>query len=110
MKTRSAVLYSKILLIGVIIMLTFSACSRTKYTVNFDGAFFESKRTQYYAGEKVTVRYDIIATDTDYHFYIDDDVEMNQEFDGGYVFTFIMPEHDVTLHEESYNSMVYTGN
>ena len=108
MKTRSAVLYSKILLIGVIIMLTFSACSRTKYTVNFDGAFFESKRTQYYAGEKVTVRYDII--DTDYHFYIDDDVEMKQDFDGGYVFTFIMPDHDVTLHEESYNSMVYNGN
>ena len=107
MKTRSALIYTRILLIRVIIMLSFSACSRKKYTVNFDGGFFESKRTQYYAGEKVTVRYDIIATDTDYHFYIDDDVEMTQDFDGGYVFTFIMPKHDVTLHEESYNSMVY---
>ena len=66
------------LLIGVIIMLSFSACGKQKYTVNFDGGFFESKRTQYAAGEKVTVRYDIIATDTDYHFYIDDDVEMKQ--------------------------------
>ena len=100
----------KSIFIGVIIMLSLSACGRQKYTVNFDGGFFESKRTQYAAGEKVTVRYDIIATDTDYHFYIDDDVEMNQDFDGGYVFTFIMPDHDVTLHEESYNSMVYTGN
>ena len=54
------------LLIGVIIMLSFSACGKQKYTVNFDGGFFESKRTQYAAGEKVTVRYDIIATDTDY--------------------------------------------
>ena len=89
MKTRSALIYTRILLIGVIIMLSFSACSRKKYTVNFDGGFFESKRTQYYAGEKVT------------------DVEMTQDFDGGYVFTFIMPKHDVTLHEESYNSMVY---
>jgi len=110
MKPGSAVAFSKILLIGVIIMLSFSACGRQKYTVNFDGGFFESKRTQYYAGEKVTVRYDIIATDTDYHFYIDNDVEMKQDFDGGYVFTFIMPEHDVTLHEESFNSMVFTGN
>lgn len=48
---------NKIILIGVIIMLSFSACGRQKYTVNFDGAF-ESKRTQYAAGEKVTVRYD----------------------------------------------------
>ena len=79
MKTRSALIYTRILLIGVIIMLSFSACSRKKYTVNFDGGFFESKRTQYYAGEKVTVRYDIIATDTDYHFYIDDDVEMTED-------------------------------
>ena len=101
---------NKIILIGVIIMLSLSACGRQKYTVNFDGGFFESKRTQYAAGEIVTVRYDIIATDTDYHFYIDDDVEMKQDFDGGYVFTFIMPDHDVTLHEESYNSMVYNGN
>ena len=46
------------LLIGVIIMLSFSACGKQKYTVNFDGGFFESKRTQYAAGEKETVRYD----------------------------------------------------
>ena len=35
---------NKIILIGVIIMLSFSACGRQKYTVNFDGAF-ESKRS-----------------------------------------------------------------
>ena len=48
----------KIILIGVIIMLSLSACGRQKYTVNFDGGFFESERTQYTAGEKETVRYD----------------------------------------------------
>lgn len=95
----------KFFVIGVMIML--SACGRQKYTLNYDGAFFESKRTQYAPGEKVTVRYDTLATDTDYHFYIDDDVEMEQRFDGGYVFTFIMPAHDVTIHEESHNSMMY---
>ena len=92
---------------GVILVFTLFGCGKPKYKLNFDGGFFESKRTQYAPGEKVTVRYDIIATDTDYHFYIDEDVEMEQSFDGGYVFTFIMPAHDVTIHEESHNSMMY---
>ena len=90
-------------------MISFSGCSGQKYTLHYDGYGFESKRTQYAAGEKVTVYFDMIATDTDYHFYIDDDVEMKQSYDSkhGYVFTFVMPEHDVTLREESYNSMEY---
>ncbi len=96
-----------LILVLIVVVIMLSACGRQKYTLNFDGGFFESKRTQYAVGEKVTVRYDIIATDTDYHFYIDDDVEMKQSFDGGYVFTFIMPAHDVTIHEESHNSMMY---
>lgn len=32
---------------------------------------------------------------------------MRQDFDGGYVITFVMPEHDVTLNAESRNSMEY---
>ena len=46
------------ILIGMMIMLSLSACGRQKYTVNFEDGFFESKRTQYAAGEKETVRYD----------------------------------------------------
>ncbi len=56
------------------------------------------------AGEKVTVRYDTIATDTDYWFS-GDDVEFKQVYDGGYVFTFVMPDHDVILNVESRNNM-----
>ncbi|MCR5502129.1 MAG: cupredoxin domain-containing protein [Lachnospiraceae bacterium] len=77
-----------------------------KYRLTFNDSIFESEKTEYAAGENVTVRYDIIATDTDYHFY-SDDVEFEQSFDGGYVFTFTMPEHDVTLNAESRNSMEY---
>ena len=98
-----------IFVIGVLIMLSVSGCGKQKYKLNYDGYGFESKKTEYAEGEKVTVYYDLIATDTDYHFYIDDDVEMSQSYDHqhGYVFTFRMPGHDVTLHEESRNSMVY---
>ena len=77
-----------------------------KYDLHFDSSGFESEKTRYAAGEEVTVRYDIIATDTDYHFY-SDDVEFTQDYDGGYVFTFTMPDHDVTLNVESHNSMEY---
>ena len=77
-----------------------------KYKLMFSDSDFESEKTEYAAGEKVTVRYDIIATDTDYWF-TSDDVEFKQDYDGGYVFTFVMPDHDVTLNVESRNSMEY---
>ena len=81
-------------------------CGKAKYKLNLDDSFFESEKTMYAPGEKVTVRYDIIATDTDYSFY-SDDVDFEQSYDGGYVFTFIMPDHDVTLKVESHNTMEY---
>ena len=94
-------------MMGVILVFTLFGCGKPKYKLNFDGGFFESEKTEYAEGEKVTVRYDIIATDTDYTFWIDDDVEMKEDFDGGYVFTFKMPAHDVTIHESSRNTMDY---
>ncbi len=96
--------------LGVITMLVLSGCGQQKYKLHFDSSGFQSRKTEYAAGEKVTVYYDLIATDTDYHFWLDDEsVEMKQDYDErhGYVFTFRMPDHDVTLHEESRNSMMY---
>ena len=95
------------ILIGALIMLSISGCGKQKYKLIFDGHGFESKKTEYAAGEKVTVYYDEFATDTDYHFYIDDDVKMEESSENihAYIFTFTMPDHDVTLHMESRNSM-----
>lgn len=102
---------SRLLLLvsGVFFCTLLTACGAEdeilKYKLILDNGF-EAEKTEYAAGENVTVRYDIIATDTDYHFY-SDDVDFEQNYDGGYVFTFVMPEHDVTLHVESRNSMEY---
>ena len=98
-----------LIVIGALMMFSVSGCGKPKYKLNYDGYGFESRKTEYAAGEKVTVYYNFIATDTDYHFYIDDDVKMKERYDDdhGYVFTFTMPDHDVTLHEESHNSMIY---
>ena len=79
-----------------------------KYLLIMDDGF-ESENTSYAEGDKVKVYYNIIATDTDYSFYTDSkDVELKQNYDEnkGYVITFIMPAHDVTVHVDSVNSMV----
>ena len=89
-------------------MLTLFGCGQPTYKLNFDGYGFKSRKTEYRAGETVTVYFDMLATDTDYRFRLDDDsVEMTQDYDEkhGYVFTFTMPNHEVNLHVESRNSM-----
>lgn len=94
----------------IFVCFTFIGCSAgediVKYKLILDDGDFESEKTMYAPGEEVTVRYDIIASDTDYRFY-SDDVDFKQSYDGGYVFTFIMPDHDVTLKVESRNTMEY---
>ena len=96
--------------LGVIMGLSLFGCTKPKYKLNFDGHGFESKKEKYAEGETVTVYFDLIATDTDYHFWLDDEtVALKQDYDGrrGYVFRFTMPDHDVTLHMDSHNSMEY---
>lgn len=112
-RQRESVIIGKRLLLiflGVSMMFTLFGCGRTKYRLRFDGYGFQSAKTAYAAGEKVTVRFDLIATDTDYRFWLDDEnVKLTQSWDEkrGYVFTFLMPDHDVTLCVSSRNSMEY---
>ncbi|MBQ7548519.1 MAG: hypothetical protein IJT03_02310 [Clostridia bacterium] len=77
------------------------------YKLNIEGTPFSSERTTYRPGEKVVVYFSMIATDTDYSFW-SDDVSFQQDYkvSQGYIFTFGMPEHDVTLHFSARNSMI----
>ena len=106
---KSAKRWSLILL-EVILMLNLFGCGGRKYALHFDGCGFESQKTAYAAGEAVTVYFDLIATDTDYRFWLDDEsVELQRDYDNnhGYVFRFVMPDHELTLHVASRNSMEY---
>lgn len=78
------------------------------HKLHLDGFGLESIRKEYGAGETVTIRFRLFATDTDYHFFVDEqDVNFQQSFDSkGYVFMFPMPDHDVTFHVTSRNSMM----
>lgn len=95
--------------IGVLMTFTLFGCGKQKYKVNLESSIFECKKTEYAEGEKVTVYYDLIATDTDYSFKVEGgDVEYKVSYDDkhGYVITFTMPANDVTVSVTHVNSMV----
>ena len=99
-----------LMILGVSMMFMLFGCGKPKYKLHFEGYGFQSSKTEYAAGEQVTVYYDLIATDTDYSFWLDDEnVTLKEDYDDshGYVFTFIMPDHELTLHVSSHNSMEY---
>lgn len=94
----------------VLLMTSLFGCSKQKHKLNFDSYGFESKKSEYAYGDKVKVYYNLIGTDIDYHFYLDDEnIELKQSYDDkhGYILTFTMPDHDVTLNMNSHNNMVY---
>lgn len=101
-----------ILFIGVLMIMSLLACG-SKYHLHFDGYGLESPKTAYADGEPVTVYYSMIATDTDYSFFVDsEDIELIQTYDDkhGYVLKFNMPAHDVTVSVKSRNSMEMQSN
>lgn len=80
-----------------------------KYKLNFSKDGFESEKMKYDEGETVMVYFNRIASDTDYKFSLDcDDVQLNKDYDStkGFVFTFVMPAHDVTLSVKAHHNMV----
>lgn len=91
--------------------LLLAGCGKAMYHADFHGQeqFFHGAKSAYTAGETVELRYDMIATDTDYQFYVNaDDVRIDwEEENHGYVIRFTMPEHDIDISCESFNTMVY---
>ena len=80
-----------------------------KYKEDYCGEKYAYKnaKDEYRAGEKVTLYYWMIATDTDYSFSLDG-AELSRDYDTkkGFILSFIMPDHDVVLHCFSRNSML----
>ncbi len=80
-----------------------------KHKVDYCGNKLDYKnaKDEYRAGQRVTLYYWMIATDTDYTFWLDG-AELSRDYDvkKGFVLSFIMPDHDVALHCSSSNSML----
>ena len=58
-------------------------------------------------GEKVRIYFPMVATDTDYRFYIDG-VQTSPDYshETGYIIEFVMPDHDVVISHTARNSMM----
>ena len=99
-----------IIAIGGFAVFGLSSCGGQKYKLVFDGrgSSFENAKSSYRAGQTVTLYFPNIATDTDYSFFVDGEA-FNADYDekNGYVISFTMPAHDVTVGYTSRNSMEY---
>ncbi len=82
---------------------------KKKYKVDYCGEKYSYKnaKDEYRAGERVTVYYWMIATDTDYYFSLEG-AELTRDYDAkkGFALSFIMPDHNVVLRCTSRNSML----
>ena len=90
--------------------LTLAGCGGKTYHADFHGQeqFYQGAKEQYSAGESVELRYDFIATDTDYRFHVNaEDVRIDWEEPHTYVIRFTMPEHDIDVTCETFNTMIY---
>ena len=95
------------ILLGGILM---SGCGGKRYAVDYCGEkdAYKGAEDTYRAGAQVTLYYDLIATDTDYSFYLDGE-RLLQDYDDscGFIIRFTMPEHDVKLECVTRNTMEY---
>lgn len=97
-----------LIIIGVIFVFIITGCSQQVYKVDYCGQkeLYSNAKDTYKPGTKVKLYFNLIATDTDYSFYLDGE-RINFDYDEkkGFIITFTMPEHDVKLECESRNSM-----
>ncbi|GEM_PF-4804862 len=79
------------------------------YSIDFCGQEYAWKNAKesYLPGETVTLYYYMIATDTNYSFFLDEEwLYTNYETGKGFIITFTMPDHDVSLKVVEKNSML----
>lgn len=107
--TGTLILVSMVFVIMVVVIVIMAGCTAKKYKVEYDEFLFTGGKHSYRAGAEVELHFEMVATDTDYSFYLNDDtVKLNVEGTGhGYIIRFTMPEHDVKLDFDCKNSMEY---
>lgn len=97
-----------LLCLGGLLLFGFGGCGAAVYRVDYGGdkAMFRGAKDSYRAGKTVTLYYDMIATDTDYAFYLDGErLKTDYTEKKGFRLRFTMPAHDVRLTCTAVNSM-----
>lgn len=98
-----------LVVVAVIGMFFIKSIMGKKYKVDYCGQkyAYSNAKDSYKAGTEVKLYFELIATDTDYSFYLDDErLDFSYDDKKGFIITFVMPEHDVKLECDSYNTML----
>ena len=85
-------------------------CAGKTYRVDYcgDKDSYKGAKNSYRAGQEVTLYYTMIATDTDYSFYLDgESIKYDYDDEKGIIIRFTMPDHDVKLEHRAVNSMIH---
>lgn len=110
-KQRPFAAAALLLILGGFVMFGLFGCGKTAYAVDYRGQKddYSDARDTYKAGQKVKLTYSLIATDTDYSFWLDGE-RLNPDYKEGkgFILEFTMPDHDVQLECRAVNSMVQT--
>ena len=99
-----------LILVGCLFLAGLTGCGGgNRYQVDYGGQkdCYTNAKDSYRAGTKVTLYFDLIATDTDYSFLLNgESIKFTYDDKKGFVIQFTMPDHDVKLECNSVNSMV----
>ena len=89
------------------ISLTTMGCLAKEYKVDYCGqkAAFEGAKDSYAAGTDVKLKYGMIASDTDYYFFVDGKRAKVDYQNGFFIISFQMPEHDIKVYYHKVNTM-----
>lgn len=99
-----------IIIVVVVVGLLIFMNRGPRYNVHYDNVFYKNAKDSYRVGQKVSIYYNLIATDTDYRFNVEGaDYEISYNDRKGYVIEFVMPANDVYVSMSSKNSMIYEG-
>lgn len=98
-----------ILLTMVVMVMSLFGCGKKSYNVDYCGQknMFSGAEDSYMEGDTVELSYELIATDTDYTFFVDGQaVNAKWNVKKGYIIKFTMPDHDIEVYCTQRNSMM----
>ena len=97
-----------LILVIFAVLLVVLGCTAKTYDVDYCGEMqmYEGAKASFVPGTTVTLYYTLIASDTDYTFYLDGEkLSVALDASKGFMIRFTMPDHNVKLECVAENTM-----
>ena len=109
-KTMKIIVIIAAVAVGVAALLgALSSSGNEKYRIEYDSKdLYNGAKDRYTAGQKVTLYFPYVATDTSYSFYLNGKaIDKTYSDFSGYKLEFVMPPYDAKLECVTRNDMMY---